>query len=253
MIYLKSNSELRVMKQAGKIAADSLAYVVDNIKPGITTKKLDRLAEDFIKSRGAKPAFKGYRDYPASICTSLNDQVVHGIPSEKVVIKSEDVVSIDLGIHYKNYYGDIAWTVVMKDAPEIAFKLAETGKKALFNGIKKVKPGNRLLDVSSEIQNTAESKGFQVVRQFVGHGIGKSLHEEPQVPNFGEPGKGVLLKPGMVFAIEPMLNEGVYQVYVEDDKWTVKTKDGKLSVHFEHTVAVTNNGHRILTANKVFL
>lgn len=253
MIHLKSENEIQVMREAGRLAAEALACVIEKIKPGVTTAELDRIAEKFILKRSGRPAFKGYKGYPASICTSLNNVVVHGIPSDDQVIKETDLVSIDLGVEYKGFYGDLAWTVVMEKAPENARRLAEITKKSLFAGIKKALPGNRLFDISYEIQRVAESAGYNVVRQFVGHGIGREMHEDPQVPNYGKPGTGVLLKPGIVLAIEPMVNEGTYEVYVETDRWTVKTADGKLSAHFEHTVAITESGPEILTFHEKFL
>lgn len=253
MIHLKSENEIQAMKDAGRLAAEALACLIEKVKPGATTAYLDKTAEDFIAKRGGRAAFKGYRGYPASICTSLNGVVVHGIPSENEVIKETDLVSIDLGVEYKGYYGDIAWTVVMEEASENARRLAETTKRSLFAGIEKALPGGRLFDISSEIQRVAEQAGFNVVRQFVGHGIGKEMHEDPQVPNYGKRGRGILLKPGIVLAIEPMVNEGTWEVYVDNDHWTVRTVDGKLSAHFEHTIAVTESGPEILTYHEKFL
>lgn len=242
-----------MMRQAGRIAADALARVIERVRPGVTTKALDSIAESYIRSREAKPAFLGYHGYPASICVSINDEVVHGIPSSDRLIEEGDLVSIDLGVVYKGYYGDLAWTVAVGEVDEAAARLLQVGRASLFAGIEKAHPGNRLLDISAEIQRTVESAGFSVVRQYVGHGIGRSLHEDPQVPNFGEPGKGMLLEKGVVLAIEPMVNEGIFEVYVEKDGWTVRTADGKRSVHFEHTVAVTEDGPEIMTYNERFL
>lgn len=242
-----------MMRQAGRIAADALARVIERVRPGVTTKALDSIAESYIRSRAARPAFLGYHGYPASICVSINDEVVHGIPSPNRFIEEGDLVSIDLGVIYEGYHGDLAWTVAVGDVDETASRLLEVGRASLFAGIEKASPGNRLLDISAEIQRTVEDAGFNVVRQYVGHGIGRSLHEEPQVPNFGEPGKGILLEKGLVLAIEPMVNEGTFEVYVEKDGWTVRTADGKRSVHFEHTVAVTENGPEIMTYNERFL
>lgn len=253
MIVLKSDEEIKVMRQAGRIAADALARVIERVRPGVTTKALDSIAESYIRSREAKPAFLGYHGYPASICVSINDEVVHGIPSSDRLIEEGDLVSIDLGVVYKGYYGDLAWTVAVGEVDEAAARLLQVGRASLFAGIEKAHPGNRLLDISAEIQRTVESAGFSVVRQYVGHGIGRSLHEDPQVPNFGEPGKGMLLEKGVVLAIEPMVNEGIFEVYVEKDGWTVRTADGKRSVHFEHTVAVTEDGPEIMTYNERFL
>lgn len=253
MIVIKSDEEIRLMRQAGRIAADALAHVLERVRPGVTTKALDSVAGAYIKGRSAKPAFLGYHGYPASICVSINDEVVHGIPSSDRVIQEGDLVSIDLGVIYQGYHGDLAWTVAAGEVDSAAEKLLEVGRASLFAGIEKARPGNRLLDISAAIQQTAESAGFNVVRQYVGHGIGRALHEDPQVPNFGEPGKGILLESGLVLAIEPMVNEGVYDVYVEKDGWTVRTADGKRSVHFEHTVAVTQDGPEIMTYNENFL
>lgn len=253
MIYLKSQKELDLMRKAGEIAAEALARVMEAIEPGVSTKALDRIAEALIRKKGGEPAFLGYMGYPASICVSINDEVVHGIPSDERIIKEGDLVSVDLGVRYEGYYGDIAASVVVGDSSPAARKLVSVTKKSLFEGIKMAKPGNRLLDISAEIQETAEKEGFSVVRQYVGHGIGKKLHEEPQVPNFGLRGTGILLKPGLTIAIEPMVNEGTFEVYTDKDGWTVRTKDGKLSAHFEHTVAITEDGPEILTAHEKFL
>lgn len=253
MIYLKSEKEISLMKVAGEIAAEALAKVFDSIEPGISTKALDTIARNFIVKKGARPAFLGYMGYPASICVSLNDEVVHGIPSESRLIQEGDLVSVDLGVEYNGYYGDIAASVVVGKGSPVAQRLVEVTKRSLFEGIKKAVAGNRLFDISAAIQKTAEEAGFSVVRQYVGHGIGKKLHEEPQVPNFGPAGGGILLKPGLTIAIEPMVNEGTYEVYTLRDGWTVKTKDGKLSAHFEHTVAITEDGPVILTAHEKFL
>ncbi|MCX7832088.1 MAG: type I methionyl aminopeptidase [Actinobacteria bacterium] len=253
MIYLKSRKEIDLMRKAGEIAAEALALIFDSIEPGISTKALDRIAESSIRKRGGEPAFLGYMGYPASICISLNDEVVHGIPSDSRVIEEGDLVSIDLGVRYQGYCGDIAASVVVGKGNEVAERLVDVTKRSLFKGIEMAKPGNRLFDISAAIQETVESAGFSVVRQYVGHGIGKSLHEEPQVPNFGPKGKGMVLKPGLTIAIEPMVNEGSYEVFTLADGWTVKTKDGKLSAHFEHTIAITEDGPEILTLHEKFL
>jgi len=253
MIYFKSKQEIDFMRKAGEIAAEALARVMDAIEPGVTTKELDKIAEKFIRKKGARPAFLGYMGYPASICVSINDEVVHGIPSEKRIIKEGDLVSVDLGVEFEGYFGDIAASMVVGDGPEAAYRLVEVTRRSLFKGIEKAVPGNRLFDISGTIQETVEKEGFSVVRQYVGHGIGKKLHEEPQVPNFGKKGTGILLKSGITLAIEPMVNEGTYEVFTLSDGWTVKTKDGKLSAHFEHTVAITENGPEILTAHEKFL
>lgn len=253
MIYLKSAREIDLMRKAGEIAAEALARVFDAIEPGISTRELDRIAENYIRKKGAEPAFLGYMGYPASICVSLNDEVVHGIPSEEKLIREGDLVSVDLGVKYRGYYGDIAASVVVGVANSTASRLVEVTRKSLFRGIEMAVPGNRLFDISAEIQETVEKEGFSVVRQYVGHGIGKRLHEEPQVPNFGKRGTGIVLRPGLTIALEPMVNEGTYEVYTAEDGWTVRTKDGKLSAHFEHTVAITEDGPEILTAHEKFL
>lgn len=253
MITLKSKREIDIMRRAGEIAAETLAKIIDKIEPGITTGALDTLAEKLILNKGGEPAFKGYQGYPASICVSINDEVVHGIPSNKRIIKEGDLVSIDLGVRYMGFYGDIAASVVVGKGSETAEKLVDITKKSLFLGIEQAYPGNRLFDIGHAIQSYVELHGFSVVRQYVGHGIGRSLHEEPQVPNFGEKGKGMLIEPGLTIAIEPMVNVGGFEVYTTSDGWTVKTKDGSLSAHFEHTVAITDDGPVILTAHEKFL
>jgi methionyl aminopeptidase len=253
MIYFKSRREIDLMRRAGEIAAEALAKVMKAIEPGITTKKLDLIAEELIRKKGARPAFLGYMGYPSSICVSLNDEVVHGIPSDHKVINEGDLVSVDLGVEFEGYFGDIAASVVVGNGTETARRLVEVTKLSLYKGIEMAVPGNRLFDISGTIQETVESAGFSVVKQYVGHGIGKKLHEEPQVPNFGQKGTGVLLKPGLTLAIEPMVNEGTSEVYTLDDGWTVKTRDGKLSAHFEHTVAITEDGPEILTPLENFL
>lgn len=253
MIYLKSAREIDLMRKAGEIAAEALARVFEAIEPGISTKELDRIAEKFIRKKGAEPAFLGYMGFPASICVSLNDEVVHGIPAEDRLIKEGDLVSVDIGVKFRGYFGDIAASVVVGNENASASNLIEVTRKSLFKGIDMAVPGNRLFDISAEIQDTVEREGFSVVRQYVGHGIGKRLHEEPQVPNFGKRGTGILLRPGLTLALEPMVNEGTYEVFTAEDGWTVKTRDGKLSAHFEHTVAITEDGPEILTAHEKFL
>jgi len=246
MIILKSRHEIEKMKISNRIVVEVLEEIKKKIRVGVTTIELDRLAESVILKKGGTPAFKGYRGYPNSLCISINEQVVHGIPSNRR-LKDGDLVSIDLGVYHDGYYGDAAITVGAGEITFEAKRLLDATQKALYVGIEKARAGNHLSDISNAVQMYVEREGFSVVRAFVGHGIGTSLHEEPQVPNFGEAGKGPLLKNGMVLAIEPMVNAGVSDVEVLEDDWTVVTADGSLSAHFEHTVAVTDNGVEILT------
>ena len=246
MIILKSRHEIEKMKISNRIVVEVLEEIKKKIRVGVTTIELDRLAESVILKKGGTPAFKGYRGYPNSLCISINEQVVHGIPSNRR-LKDGDLVSIDLGVYHDGYYGDAAITVGAGEITSEAKRLLDATQKALYIGIEKAMAGNHLSDISNAVQMYVEREGFSVVRAFVGHGIGTSLHEEPQVPNFGEAGKGPLLKNGMVLAIEPMVNAGVSDVEVLEDDWTVVTADGSLSAHFEHTVAVTDNGVEILT------
>lgn len=246
MIILKSPDEIEKMSQSCRIVAEILKALEQIVKAGISTKDIERFVEKTLEAKGAVPAFKGYRNYPSSVCTSVNEQVVHGIPSD-VMLKEGDIISIDLGAYKNGFYGDGALTLPVGKVSPLAERLIDVTRKALMLGIEKVKPGNRVTDVSHAIQEHVEANGFSVVRSFVGHGIGRSLHEEPQVPNFGEPGHGPRLREGMTLAIEPMVNAGGYDVSVLDDGWTAVTSDGSLSAHWEHTVAVTRSGVRILT------
>ncbi|MGI6554892.1 MAG: type I methionyl aminopeptidase [Bacillota bacterium] len=246
MIILKSNREIDLMREAGRIVALALEKMRTSVKPGITTADLDRIAEEVITGNGARPLFKGYGGFPASICTSVNEEVVHGIPSLRL-LNSGDIISIDIGAEKNGYCGDAAVTLPVGEVSEEALNLLQVTKTALEKGIEKACPGNRLSDISHAVQSYAESHGFSVVREYVGHGIGTKMHEDPKVPNFGPPGRGPRLETGMVLAIEPMVNQGTYQVEVLQDGWTVVTRDRKLSAHFEHTVAVTDNGPEILT------
>ena len=246
MIILKSLREIERMKISCRMVAEILALLKEQVKPGVTTQDLEDIANYEVKKRKAKAAFKGYHNYPNSLCCSPNDQVVHGMPTS-IPLNSGDVLSLDFGIFYDEFYGDAAITVPVGDVSDLAKKLIEVTEQSLHEGIKKAVPGGRLFDISYAIQSFVESKGFSVVRDFVGHGIGRCLHEDPQVPNFGVPGKGVLLKPGMVLAIEPMINQIGHDVRVLEDGWTVLTCDGGLSAHFEHTVAITDSGPVILT------
>ena len=246
MIILKSRPEIEKMRKSNAIVAAILEELSRKIRPGVKTIELDRLSEALALKRGARPAFKGYRGYPYSLCTSVNSEVVHGMPSERE-LKEGDIVSLDFGILNDGYYGDAAVTVPVGEITPGARKLLKITEEALYRGIAAVKAGNRIGDISSAIQGHVEAAGYSVVRDLVGHGIGKSLHEDPQVPNYGSGGRGIELKPGMVFAIEPMVNEGTYRVEILRDGWTVVTADGKLSAHFEHSVAITENGPVILS------
>lgn len=247
MIKLKSREEIVQIRKAGEIVSRTLELLGKGLRPGITTYELDKLAEDFIKSEGAEPAFKGYRGFPANICTSINHVIVHGIPDKKVSLEEGNIISIDIGIKLNGYFADSAYTFAIGEIKKSTEKLIQVTKAALYKGIDKAKAGNRLGDLSHCIENFVESNGFSVVRDFVGHGVGYDIHEDPEVPNFGEPNEGVRLEEGMVLAIEPMVNEGTYQTRVLDDGWTVTTKDNSISCHFEHTISVTERGPEILT------
>jgi methionyl aminopeptidase len=246
MVILKSPEEIEKIRASNHIVAEVLKGLRELVKPGITTEELDIYAETMTKERGADPAFKGYMGYPSSLCTSVNAEVVHGIPSDRV-LEEGDLISMDFGVLYDGYYGDAAITVAVGEVSPVAERLMKATHEALYKGICEAKVGNRLGDISSAVQTHVENAGFSVVRDFVGHGIGRNLHEEPQIPNFGVRGRGIELKSGMVFAIEPMVNEGTYKVKVLKDGWTVITLDGKLSAHFEHTIAITENGPVILS------
>ena len=246
MIILKSGREIELMRQAGRIVALALDKIRDTVKPGITTGELDRVAEEIIKKNGARPLFNGYGGFPANICASINEEVVHGIPSLRL-LKSGDIISIDIGAEKNGYCGDAAITLPVGEVNAEALTLIEVTSEALQRGIEKAVEGNRLTDISHAVQSYAESRGFSVVREYVGHGIGRKMHEDPKIPNYGPPGRGPRLTPGMVLAIEPMVNIGTYQVEVKQDGWTVVTQDRKWSAHFEHTVAISDNGPQILT------
>jgi methionyl aminopeptidase len=247
LIVLKTSSEIALIKEAGQIVARTLDILERMVKPGITTGELDKAAFEYISSQGGEPAFKGYRGYPASICTSVNEQVVHGIPSERQ-LKEGDIISLDVGVELKSYYADAARTVSVGKISSLAERLIKVTQEALDEGIRYCRKGNRLSDISHAIQRKAEENGFSVVRKFVGHGIGKKMHEEPQIPNYGPSGRGQALKEGMVFALEPMINAGGYDVEILPDNWTVVTADRSLSAHFEHTVAVNKKDPLILTS-----
>jgi methionyl aminopeptidase len=246
LIVLKSDNEIQRLAESCRIVAEVLDGIKAMISPGISTRELDGFAESFIISKGARPAFKGYRGYPSSVCTSVNEQVVHGIPSASK-LREGDIVSLDIGVYYKGFYGDAALTLPVGNINAEATKLLKVTEQSLQVGIEKAVVGNRLSDISSAIQRYVESEGFSVVRNFVGHGIGRELHEEPQIPNYGKPGEGPEILAGMTLAIEPMVNAGGWEVKILNDGWTAVTKDRSLSAHFEHTIAVTNNGQEILT------
>jgi len=247
-IICKSPAEIEKMRRSGRVVREVLDHVRSIVKPGATTMDLERAAEKKMKDFGVKPAFKGYFDYPCVLCTSINEEIVHGIPSDKRMLKAGDIVSVDCGVVLDGYYGDAAITVPVGEeiSPELQ-KLLKVTEDSLYRGIEKVRIGNSVGDVGSAVQEFVEAAGFSVVREFVGHGIGTKLHEEPQVPNFGTPGHGAKLREGMVLAIEPMVNYGKPEARVLSDKWTAVTADGSYSAHFEHCVAVTKNGPMILT------
>ncbi len=249
MIICKSEVELNFMREAGRIVAETHRRMAEAVKPGVTTKELDHIAETYIRSQGAIPSFKGYNGFSGSICASVNEELVHGIPGDRV-LQEGDIISIDIGAQYKGYHGDSAWTYgVGRISPEAA-RLLEVTEKSLYAGLAEVKPDVRLFTISHAIQKVAEEAGYTIVREYVGHGIGTDLHEEPQIPNYGSPGRGPRLKQGMVLAIEPMVNQGERYVETLDDDWTVVTVDRKLCAHFEHTVAITADGYEILTTLK---
>jgi len=247
LINIKSQQEIEIMRQAGRVVAETLQEMARVVKPGLTTLQLDTIARRCIEKFEAQPAFLGYQGFPATICASLNEEVVHGIPGSRL-LKEGDIISIDVGARLKGYYADAAATFPVGKISSQAENLLEVTRNSLYRGIEKAVPGNRLYDISAAVQACAEAAGFSVVRTYVGHGIGNELHEEPQVPNFGSPGRGPLLEPGMVLAIEPMVNTGGWEVETKKDQWTVVTKDGSLSAHFEHTVAILQDGPEILTS-----
>jgi methionyl aminopeptidase len=251
MIPIKNEEELELMRVSSRITAEALTHVWSILKPGISTIRLDEEIEKFILSNKAKPAFKGLYGFPASACISVNHEVVHGIPSEEKVLKEGDIVSVDIGVEKNGFFGDAAFTFPVGEISEQKLRLMKVTFEALFQGIEKAKAGLRLQDISHAIQSHAENHGYSVVRELVGHGIGRSLHEEPQVYNFGKPNQGPLLKEGMVFAIEPMINEGERYVRTKQDGWTVVTKDGQPSAHYEHTVVIKNGIPEILTEHKL--
>jgi len=246
MIILKSPEEIEKIAESCRIVAKTIDAIKEIVRPGITTKEIESFADDSIRELGGIPAFKGYRGYPASICTSVNEEVIHGIPSERI-LKEGDIVSIDLGVYKDGFYGDGAITVpVGKIDPDVE-RLIKVTEESLYLGIENARVGKRVSDISHAVQRHVESNGFSVVRVFVGHGIGRELHEKPQIPNFGPPGCGPRLREGMTLAIEPMVNAGGYEVFILSDGWTAVTANGKPSAHFEHTVVITSDGPRILT------
>jgi methionyl aminopeptidase len=247
MIILKTPQEIALIAKASRVVALTIAFLRERVKPGITTADLDRWAEEFIVREGARPAFKGYRGYPATLCTSVNEEVVHGIPSTRKRLREGDIIGVDVGAVVEGCHGDAAVTLPAGEISEEAARLIRVTDASLAAGLAQVKVGNRLSDVSHAIQTVAEGEGYSVVTDFVGHGIGRNLHEDPQVPNFGRPGEGPRLKEGLVLAIEPMVNAGRSEVEVLADRWTVVTKDRKLSAHFEHTIALTADGPKVLT------
>ncbi len=247
MIILKTSRELALMREAGRISQRALMLGGEAVEPGVSTWEVDKIIREYIEKSGAKPNFLGYGDFPASACISVNDTVIHGIPSKKQILKKGDIVSIDTGAIINGFNGDNAWTFACGEVSEEAQKLMDTTREALFKGIEQARPGNRVGDIGHAVQEYVEARGYSVVRDFVGHGVGAKLHEDPSVPNYGTAGRGVRLLPGMVIAIEPMVNVGDFRVKVLNDGWTTKTIDGKLAAHFEHTIAITTNGPVILT------
>ena len=250
MITIKSPREIEIMRRGGKITSKTLEMLMNAAKPGVTTGQLDELAEQSIRSMGGVPTFIGYHGYPSAICASVNDEVVHGMPGDRV-LQDGDLLSIDIGTTFEGYVSDSAVTVAVGNVSEAAKRLMKVTQECLMLGIAQMQPGNRLGDIGHAVQQHAESHGYGVVRALVGHGVGRKMHEDPQVPNYGNPGEGTLLRKGLVLAIEPMITEGTWEVETLDDGWTVVTEDGKLAAHFEHTIAITDQGPRILTLRDV--
>ncbi len=246
MIILKTKREIEIMRRAGRIVAEAHELVRKHIKPGVTTKELDQIVEDFIRSRNAIPTFKGYNGFPYSICASVNEEVVHGMPGSRK-LQEGDIISVDIGATFEGYVGDSAKTFLVGEVDDVKRRLVEVTRQSFYEGIKFAKESYRLSDISNAIQQYVEAAGFSVVRDYVGHGVGRKMHESPQIPNFGKPGKGPRLQEGMVLAIEPMINAGTYNVKVLDNDWTVVTVDGKPSAHYEHTIAITDGEPMLLT------
>lgn len=247
MIIIKSDQEIDIMRESGKVTAHILKELENFIKPGISTMDVDRFVEDIIRSNNMIPSFKGYNGFPASACVSINEEVVHGIPDSKRILKEGDIVSVDVGCTHKGYVSDAARTYPVGKISEEADRLIRVTRESFFEGLKYCKPGFRLSDISHAIQSWVEKEGFSVIRDFVGHGVGRAMHEEPQIPNYGKPGRGPRLAKGMVFAIEPMINQGTYEVEVLLDNWTVVTQDGLLSAHYENTVVITDDEPELIT------
>ncbi len=248
-IHIKNHSEIEKMRKAGELVGKTHELLAEHVKVGITTLELDQIAEKYIIEHGATPSFKGYHGYPATVCTSINDEVVHGIPGART-IEDGDIISLDIGAYLDGYHGDAARSYAVGNASDDAIKLIEITKQSFYEGLKYVKPGNHLFQISAAIQQYVESNGYSIVRDLVGHGIGQELHEEPQIPNYKPIGRGPKLVAGMVLAIEPMVNSGKYDVEILDDDWTVVTKDGSLSAHYENTVLVTEEGYELLTLHQ---
>ncbi|MGP4063006.1 type I methionyl aminopeptidase [Halobacillus sp. H74] len=246
MIICKTSRELDIMREAGRIVALTHQKMKENIQPGITTGKLDKIADEFIRSMDAIPSFKGYNGFRGSICASVNEELVHGLPGDRV-LNEGDIISIDIGAKYKGYHGDSAWTYPVGTVDDETLELLKVTEQSLFKGLDEAIPGERLSNISHAIQSCVEPRGFSIVREYVGHGVGQELHEDPQVPHYGPPNKGPRLKPGMVLAVEPMVNAGSRYVKTLSDHWTVVTQDGKMCAHFEHTIAITDEGYEILT------
>ena len=247
MIILKTSRELAALRKAGKISQAALKLAGEAVEPGISTWEIDRLVRRYIESAKATPSFLGYEGYPASACISVNDVVIHGIPQKSQILKKGDIVSIDVGACYQGFHGDNAWTFPCGEISPEARALLDAAEKSLFLGIEQARPGNRIGDIGHAVQEYVEARSYSVVREFTGHGVGADMHEDPSVPNFGKPGRGVRLTPGMVIAIEPMINMGRREIEIMPDGWTVVTRDGSLSAHFEHTIAITKEGPVILT------
>ena len=247
MVVIKTARELSLMKDACRISAEALRVAGEAIKPGVTTYEIDAIVRKYIEKQGAIPSFLGYGGFPASACISVNNVVIHGIPSKKQILKEGDIVSVDVGAYYEGFHGDNAYTFPCGKISAEAQALLDATKESLYEGINKALAGNRIGDIGSAVQQYVEARSYSVVRDFVGHGVGAKLHEDPSVPNYGTPGRGVRLIPGMTIAIEPMITQGTYEVEVLDDEWTTVTKDGKLAAHFEHTIAITPDGPKIMT------
>jgi methionyl aminopeptidase len=247
MIVLKSQQDIVKMREAGRIVAEVLQLMRERVRPGMTTGELDRLAHEHIAKRGGKSAFKGYRGYPAQICTMLNAELVHGIPNDRRVLQEGDVLSLDVGVLREGFVGDAGTTIAVGEVSREARRLMQVTEESLYAGIECARAGNRIGDISAAVQRHVEAAGFSVIREYTGHGVGRQMHEDPQVPNFGRSGRGLALKPGMTLAIEPMVAQGDWHTYVLDDGWTVVTADGSLSAYYEHSIAITDNGPLILT------